>query len=171
MAPKQHSEIQLAREQGGAASGPLPDPVAAGRLEARWISGPIPSADELARYEQVIPGAAERILRFEERKIAMVEDQVHHRIQLERTVVGSDHVRSYIGLVMGFAVTIGAMWLVYQLGMHGHDILAGTTFLGDMGSMVYLFVVGSNLRRSERQERLKALMQEQRDAGERPGRS
>lgn len=45
-------------------------------------SGPIPSANELKKYEDVLPGAAERI-------IAMAENQSRHRQKN-----GNENVRS-----------------------------------------------------------------------------
>jgi len=50
---------------------------------AEVFSGPLPPPSVLSQYNQVVPGAAERI-------IAMAESQSEHRQQLENKVIESD---------------------------------------------------------------------------------
>jgi len=65
------------------------------------ISGPIPSADELAKYEAVLPGAAERLLSIHEEQVARLGKQADHRMELEKTVVFGDSWRAWAGLAVG----------------------------------------------------------------------
>jgi uncharacterized membrane protein len=51
--------------------------------QARFHQGPFPSGDELAIYEQTVPGAANRI-------IQMAEEQARHRQDLEKASLTSD---------------------------------------------------------------------------------
>ena len=46
-------------------------------------AGPIPPPEALQKYEDLVPGAANRILK-------MAEGQTAHRIQIEKTVIGGD---------------------------------------------------------------------------------
>jgi len=55
----------------------MPDDIVA---VGREISGPMPSSSELAGYEKVLPGSAERIL-------AIWEKEVAHRHENEKTVI------------------------------------------------------------------------------------
>ena len=50
---------------------------------SRAYSGPLPSPEALEKYNQVLPGAAERIL-------AMAENQGKHRQDIERKVIESN---------------------------------------------------------------------------------
>src|SRR5438876_1239737 len=76
---------------------------AAAMLQARIqfiassFSGPLPSPQILAAYDQIVPGTAARI-------IAMAETQAQHRQNLESTVIGGDVRRSWYGLWTGFVI-------------------------------------------------------------------
>ncbi|MBI1739603.1 MAG: DUF2335 domain-containing protein [Acidobacteriales bacterium] len=52
-------------------------------VEVSRFSGPLPHPEDLAKYEQVLPGSADRIIR-------MAERQAEHRQNLEKTVVLSN---------------------------------------------------------------------------------
>ncbi|MGO8670991.1 MAG: DUF2335 domain-containing protein [Capsulimonadaceae bacterium] len=140
--------------------------VTAEQLELKWISGPVPSADELARYEAVLPGAAERFFTYHDRQIALIEKQVDNRIGLERAVVTGDSARATLGVLAGVAIAFCGIWAAYQLGMHGHDWLAGGVFLGDIGGMAGVFVYGTRSRRAERAQQLNALVKDERQNNE-----
>ena len=55
------------------------------RIEAHY-SGPLPPAGQLQQYDQVVPGAAERL-------IAMVEEEQRHRHSVEREAVDIERER------------------------------------------------------------------------------
>src|SRR5438093_9488764 len=77
------------------------------------FSGPLPHPDIVAKFEQVIPGAAERLLR-------MAEKQSNHRQSLERTVVDADIRRSWAGLWTGFVIGLTGMIGSVVLGLYDH---------------------------------------------------
>lgn len=131
------------------------------QAEGRWITVPLPSADELSRYEDVSPGAAERLLLIHKRQISLLEHQVHHRSDLERRVIFGDVARSYVGLGLGFVICLAGVYYSYRLGLHGHDVLAATTFVTEIAAMTGIFVYGSSSRRAERSHRIQSLLQEQ----------
>ena len=60
------------------------------QTEIRQHSGPLPPADELQRYGQVVRDGAERIM-------TMAEAQQQHRMQLEKTVISSQQAQSVTG--------------------------------------------------------------------------
>ena len=122
-------------------------------IEASAWSGPLPKPDILRQYNEILPGAADRILKMAE------EQQKHHhnqdRLQLDMylTALRSDSRRSNLGLAAGLLVTLmglgGGIFLVYA----GHDAagaaIAGLNLLGLAG----VFVYGTHSRRADRADR------------------
>ena len=96
--------------------------------------GPIPPPDILQGYEDIVPGAAERLLQ-------MAEAQSAHRIQLEKAVVAGDIKSGYWGLAAGFILSAlvigGGIYLIAT----GHDwagsVLIGLNLIGLAGVFVY----------------------------------
>ena len=109
-------------------------------------SGPVPPPAILRGYEDLVPGAAARLL-------AQAERQTDHRIRLERTVVESGAHRSWAGLWCGFALAmttiIGGCILV---GL-GHDGAGATIATGGVAALAGVFVYGTSQQRRERQEK------------------
>lgn len=112
--------------------------------------GPLPSADELARYNDIIPDAAHRIF-------VMAENQAAHRIKSEASTLRHDAIARYVGLAI--AGTLGVLGIVsgVTLGIQGHEatagILFGTTLIGLVGSFIY----GTRSNRQERIEKTRLL--------------
>lgn len=109
-------------------------------------SGPIPHPSDLARYEEIFPGAAERIIK-------MAENQATHRQELEKKVIDSGIKNSNKGLNFGLFVGIGGFILVGWLAYLGETILAGIIGTLDLASLVGVFVYGSIQRKKERIEK------------------
>ncbi len=110
------------------------------------FSGPLPPPAILEHYDQVVPGAAERI-------ITMTEQQSKHRQTLESKVVASDVFNSKLGLIFGFILGIVAIGGGILLTLQGQPIY-GTIFGGlYLIGIVGVFVYGSQQRRKERQSR------------------
>jgi uncharacterized membrane protein len=61
-------------------------------FEATTYSGPLPQAEQLQKYEEVLPGAADRIIR-------MAEEQSAHRQEIERQIVASASRDSIAGVM------------------------------------------------------------------------
>lgn len=111
-------------------------------------SGPLPSPAVLNQYDQIVPGAAERI-------ISMAEEQMRHRHSLEKKAIESEIADSrlglHYGLIIGLASVIGgAICIIF-----GHEI--GGSIIGGAGlsGLVGVFVYGTNQRRKERESRWK----------------
>lgn len=68
------------------------------------FSGPLPPPDALEKYEQVSPGAAERI-------IAMAEAEISHRHELEKSLVNNESKQTSNGQIC--AVTLGALAIIF----------------------------------------------------------
>lgn len=65
-------------------------------------SGPIPQASELEKYEKVLPGSADRIIK-------MAESQSEHRHELEKRVVVSNITNEKRGMNYAFTLTLSLM--------------------------------------------------------------
>src|SRR5438552_10293716 len=98
------------------------------RIQAATFSGPLPPPEALERYNQILPGAAERI-------IAMAESQHTHRQGLEKHVIHSNVSAQKLGTILGFivamTVVIGGMFLVHE-GKSGEGLAAILTALASL---------------------------------------
>ena len=66
------------------------------------FSGPIPPPNILRQYEDILPGATDRIL-------TMAEAQSKHRQHMEKTVVEGDTKRSAQGLWAGTVIVLATL--------------------------------------------------------------
>jgi len=99
----------------------------------------IPSFTELAGYEEVLPGAAERIF-------VMAENQSSHRHGLENRVIGGDDVRAYLGMAAGTAMQLCVIGGTVFLGYKGRDAVAIALIAS--GSVPALTTIWANWKRS-----------------------
>jgi uncharacterized membrane protein len=126
-------------------------PVMSVEIAQASFSGPLPHPDILRGYDQVVPGAAERIL-------VMAEEQARHRQSLERTVIEGGSRRANLGLWLGFILSIVVLALSAALIVNGYEV-AGTVIGSiDLVSLATVFVVG---RIDQRKERIEKAAQEQ----------
>lgn len=108
-----------------------------------WRSGPIPSHEDFAGYEAILPGSADRIL-------AMAEQQGKHRQALENKVINHDIVKSYLGLAFGLIVCLAGMYTAYKIVELGYPV-AGSIFGAiPLAGLVTVFIKATNLRQRER---------------------
>lgn len=128
-------------------------PVNRNSLQIAHYTGPIPPANELAKYEEAVPGAAERIL-------AMAERQSAHRQSLEQQVVKGEITRSHWGLVAGVSVTVLALGASASLIYLGHGGWAASLFGGALAALVATFVKGTDSRRQEREAKMESVRQQ-----------
>ena len=116
----------------------------------RSFSGPLPPPEALERHNQILPGAAERI-------IAMAESQHSHRLELEKHVVTSNVSAQKLGTVLGFivamTVVIGGMFLVHE-GKSGEGLAAILTALA---SLVGVFLYSKHEQQKDLAKKTEAL--------------
>lgn len=109
-------------------------------------SGPLPSPDVLAQYNQVLPGAAERIIR-------MAEDQQAHRFKMETKVAATESRNSTLGIATGFIIGMTTI-IGGIIGILYGKELSGLAFGGTgLVSLVGVFIYGTRSRRKERELR------------------
>ena len=133
------------KPRSSGAHAPLGDRAAIVHAQMEF-SGPLPHPQTLRQYDEVLPGAAERILR-------MAEKQQDHRIGIDQSGVR----RANWGLGAGFSLSVLGLGLTALLVMHGHDIAGSVLGSGTFLSLVGTFVYGSKVRSQENIEKVRLL--------------
>lgn len=110
------------------------------------LSGPVPSPAILREYDNLLPGSAQKI--FE-----MAENQSAHRMELEKKVINADINRSKQGLMFGFSVALFGIIGTIVLGIWGNPVVSGILGFSTLGSLVGVFIYGSQNRTAEREKR------------------
>ena len=114
------------------------------------FSGPLPPPEILARYNEIVPDGAERIIR-------VAEKQADHRMALETKALNWDIIRSNWGLRIGGLICLAFLAVSGFVIYEGHD-WAGATLGGvDLASIAGIFVIGTAMQKSERKQRLELL--------------
>jgi uncharacterized membrane protein len=110
------------------------------------FSGPLPPPEVLKRFEEVVPGSAERIIK-------MAEGQFAHRTELERKIIASDIARSRLGQILGFIIAIVGLVCSVIISMYGNQIAGAILGVGTLASLVSVFMYGSRVRKEERERK------------------
>ena len=119
------------------------------QMESVTRSGPLPDAEELAKYDAVHAGAAALILQ----KFA---DQTDHRRELERVVVTGNDRRSnrgqWMAFILGMTTILGGIFLAYS----GKETAGLVAVVGALGSLLLVFISGRSKQRKEIAEKSQA---------------
>ncbi|MFH1117198.1 MAG: DUF2335 domain-containing protein [Pseudomonadota bacterium] len=110
------------------------------------FSGPIPPPETLAKYNEIVPDAADRIL-------SMAETQATHRQRLELTVVKSDKWHSLLGLILAFVLAAGFSVEGTYLIINGHSADGLVAMIVPLATLVGCFVYAVRRRKKELRER------------------
>jgi uncharacterized membrane protein len=106
----------------------------------------------LRKYEDLLPGSADRI-------ISMAEKQSAHRQALEAKVVSSNCSNERLGMLLGFGVVV----LVVGAGTYalviGKDIAGIASIVAALGSLVGVFVYGKSQQKKELEARQQGLIE------------
>jgi uncharacterized membrane protein len=135
---------------------PIPPPAprqeqtAIAQLQAEFFSGPIPPPSYLARYNDVVPNGADRIL-------AMAERQSAHRESLEAQVVAGNLQAQKQGnsraFILSLVVILGGIYLMAT----GKSAWGFAAIITSLTSLVSVFAIARREQRKERVERSAAL--------------
>jgi uncharacterized membrane protein len=116
------------------------------------FSGPLPPPEALEKYNQILPGTAERI-------IAMAESQHTHRQGLESHVVHSNVAAQRLGTILGFivamTVVVGGMYLVHE----GKNAAGLASILTALASLVGVFLYSKYEQQKDLVKKTDALTQ------------
>jgi uncharacterized membrane protein len=92
------------------------------------MTGSLPTATELEKYNRVMPDAAERLLTLAER-----EQRFRHRI-------------TYTGQASAFIITISFLISATFLIQGNHDVAGSVLATVDLVALVTVFITGQRLR-------------------------
>lgn len=114
--------------------------------QSQYFSGPLPPPETLKKFDEVTPGAAERIIK-------MAEGQFAHRTQLERKVIDSDIERSKWGQILGFVIAVVGLICSAVISIYGSGLVGAVIGVGTLASLVGVFIYGSKSRSDERKQK------------------
>lgn len=113
------------------------------------FSGPLPHPDILARYEDILPGAATRI--FE-----MAEQQAFHRRDMEKKSLNLTGRDALLGIVLGFILALsgiigGILIIAFNPSSVG-ALLSGSAISGSsLLGIIRIFVIGNSTHEKDKQ--------------------
>ncbi len=102
-------------------------------------SSPIPPPEIISQYELIIPEAANRIL------TAFLK-QSNHRQKIEKDVIYGDNIRSFLGLLCGFAIALGALFTTIYISSISAPFSAAIFGSTGMADLVGVFIYGKMLK-------------------------
>ena len=112
--------------------------------QAQMFSGPLPPPEVLQRYNETLPGSAERIL-------SMAEQQATHRRKLEAMAIRTEARNSTLGVIFALLIGLASMAVAAYTISQGKEI-SGTVLAGTgLTALVGTFIYGTSQRRKERQ--------------------
>jgi uncharacterized membrane protein len=108
-------------------------PISVRASMVRVSSGPLPSPEVLARYDQIVPGGAERIFGW-------VESQTSHRQQLETAKIQGDLRNSRLGqhyaFILALVISLIGAFLIYK----GKDVSGLSLIIGEIATLAGAFL-------------------------------
>lgn len=126
-------------------------------LMGAW-SGPLPHPDDLARYNEIVPGFAERLLALHEQQQQIVEKQSEHRRELERRRLEANVWNEKAGLVCGLFLAL------MVLGVGAFEMSTGqqaggiAIVSGDFVMVIGALIVGRVNTAREMRQKLRTLL-------------
>jgi uncharacterized membrane protein len=118
---------------------------------AAHFSGPLPPPEILVKYNEALPGCAERI-------IAMAETQSKHRQSLESKVIESKCNAEKNGPIYGFIICmtaiIGGIFLIYT----GKSPEGLASIGGSLAGLVAVFVYGKRKQAQELRDKAQSII-------------
>ncbi len=102
-------------------------------LQLEHFSGPLPHPAILEKYNQIVPGAADRIIK-------KFEAQTEHRHRIENRVIWVDSVKSILGLIFAFLIAMTAIVGGLYSVLHGYSFLGGSLSFAGLAILVAGFI-------------------------------
>ena len=117
-------------------------------------SGPIPSSEEMERYNRISPDLMKQI-------VQMAQDEQKNRFEIERTklnlaekeskradeIVRINSRNTLVGQITAFIIVVLFLLLVGYLGYIHLPIVAGVVGIGGIGTIVYYMTRGSKVEK------------------------
>lgn len=104
-------------------------------MQSEQFSGPIAHPKHLRAYEEILPGAAERIM-------AMAENQQNHNTDMEKKIIAAQISDQKRGMRYGLVALTLVIGLAAFAGMNGNNALAGMLISAGAAGVVGAFIKG-----------------------------
>ena len=115
---------------------------------AEQISGPVPDPGSLERYEKVLPGLAERLIKLSETEVLHRRDQEQKQLVANIELARENQKEAFRGQIFGFLIGISALItasVTAILGAPGTGgVIGGTAVVG----LVAAFIIGRKGRQA-----------------------
>ena len=105
-------------------------------------SGPLPPPAAFQKYNEILPGAADRLL-------SMAERQSAHRQSLEKSVVDAGCSAQVRGQYLGFAIAMTVVLGGFTLIWNGKDAVGLSAIITSLVSLVGVFLYGRSQQKRE----------------------
>lgn len=120
------------------------------QIQAEFFAGPIPPPSYLARYNDIVPNGADRI-------ISMAERQSSHRESLEAMVVKGNVQNQRLGSIFAFIICVlaisGGFWLIDS----GKSAAGLAAILAPLAGVIAVFFYSKKEQRVERTKKSNTL--------------
>lgn len=113
------------------------------RTQVEAYQGPLPPAVQLAQYEEILPGAAERI-------IQTYEKQVEHRHYIEKQYIKSACGNSKLGIIVGAVISITTILMSGFLVLKGFSTSGSIIGVSSIASLAGVFVYGTRMKQDKK---------------------
>ncbi len=112
------------------------------QLLGQIYHGPIPPPEILKEYNQITPGAADRIISMAEQEIAHRHEMDHKIFEVEKEGLKAEAFDSRMGQVFGLIIGMATVFCGAYTAVHGAQWAGG--FIGTSGvvGLVSVFVLG-----------------------------
>jgi uncharacterized membrane protein len=139
------------RDQEGGRQAPEPSQPELARItQSLHVSGPLPPPAVLAKYNDVIPDGADRIM-------AMAERQSAHREELEAKIVAANIASQARGSLFAFILCLIGLLGGFTLIMTGKSVTGLISIVSSLTALASVFVFARREQRRERVEKAEAL--------------
>ncbi len=101
---------------------------------SQTYSGPLPPSEEMAQYENTLPGSADRI-------ITMTENQSKHRIEMEKIDLPIQHEQFKRGQYFSLIIGLVGLSVTAVLALFGHDVVAAIIGAITIGTIITSFIL------------------------------
>lgn len=111
-------------------------------LVREHFSGPLPHPKHLREYDDILPGAADRI-------ISMTERQLAHAAQTDSKIIADDAADRRLGMIFGFAAFMASIAAACFCAAINQPVVAGAFLAATVIGAVTVFVRGRFGSKSE----------------------
>jgi len=115
---------------------------------SREHRGPLPAPEDFKEYENILPGAADRILKMAEEVTYAKTGELSKRTDIESR-------NSLIGLMAAIILALLFLGMSFFMVLKGYPIAGIIGFISELGALVYTFVYGSKARYNEKRSKSK----------------